>query len=136
MLNIFRKNQDGQALVEFALLMPLCVMVFCAIIDFSWLLLHEINVTSAVKEGARKGIVCVNDSDFEDKVVERVKSIAVIMDDEKMNVDVQCTNTAKPSDGDVIVSLEYDLDMLTPMSNLIFDGTSLKIHDSCRMKAE
>lgn len=47
----------GQGLVEFALVLPMLVLVVMAIIDFSWILLVYTALFSAAREGARYGAV-------------------------------------------------------------------------------
>jgi Flp pilus assembly protein TadG len=50
-------NQKGVAAVEFALVLPLLVMLAFGIIEFSLLLYDKAVITNASREGARAGIV-------------------------------------------------------------------------------
>lgn len=52
----FRK-QTGAAMVEFAIVLPLLLMLIFGIIEFSILLFNKAMVTNASREGARLGIV-------------------------------------------------------------------------------
>ena len=53
----FRRNERGQALVEFALVVPLLLIMVMAIIDFgrAWNL-HQ-TITDAAREGARQAVI-------------------------------------------------------------------------------
>ncbi len=51
------KSKAGQALVEFALILPLLLILFFGIIEFSLALYNKIVITNACREGARAGIV-------------------------------------------------------------------------------
>ncbi len=53
----FRRNERGQALVEFALVVPLLLIMVMAIIDFgrAWNL-HQ-TITDAAREGARQSVI-------------------------------------------------------------------------------
>jgi Flp pilus assembly protein TadG len=51
------RKQKGQALVEFALILPLLLLVFFGIIEFSLLIFNRAVITNASREGARAGIV-------------------------------------------------------------------------------
>lgn len=57
--------QKGAAVVEFALIFPLLLMLVFGIIEFSLLLYNQQVITNASREGARAGIVsqipCVSD---------------------------------------------------------------------------
>jgi Flp pilus assembly protein TadG len=51
------KNQDGASAVEFALVLPILILVVFAIIEFSVALYDKTMITNASREGARAGIV-------------------------------------------------------------------------------
>ena len=51
------RNQEGAAVVEFALVLPMLVMLAFGIIEFSLLLYDKSVITNASREGARAGIV-------------------------------------------------------------------------------
>ena len=124
------KNEDGQAIVEFAFTLTIALLVLCAVIDFGWLFCHELSLSTAVRDGARVGVTCTEDGDFESQVISRVKEEAVLCDAPALSV------TSQYSDGDVIVNAVYNLEMLTPMAGIIFGGMSYPIETSCTMKAE
>jgi Flp pilus assembly protein TadG len=50
-------SQKGAALVEFAIVLPLLLILVFGIIDFSFLLYNKASITNASREGARTGIV-------------------------------------------------------------------------------
>ena len=56
----FRRSERGQALVEFALVVPLLIIMVMAIIDFgrAWSL-HQ-TITDAAREGARQSVISNN----------------------------------------------------------------------------
>ena len=56
-LRRFRRNSRGQALVEFALVMPLLLILIVSVFEFgrAWNL-HQ-TITDAAREGARKAVV-------------------------------------------------------------------------------
>lgn len=51
----FRAGQRGQALVEFALVLPLVLLLVVAIADFGIAYQHSVQLTNGVREGARYG---------------------------------------------------------------------------------
>ena len=58
------KSQRGQAIVEFALTLPILLILLLGIIEFSLLLYDKAVLTNASREGARVGIVSQDRSDL------------------------------------------------------------------------
>jgi Flp pilus assembly protein TadG len=56
-MKIILKNQKGASAVEFALILPLLIMLIFAILEFSLVLYNQHVITNASREGARAGIV-------------------------------------------------------------------------------
>jgi Flp pilus assembly protein TadG len=58
----FRKvnNQNGAAMVEFAIVLPLLLMLLFGMIEFSIMLYDKAMLTNATREGARFGILYVD----------------------------------------------------------------------------
>lgn len=57
------KNRQGQALVEFALILPVFVLLMAGILEFGLFFNSYINVSFASKEGARIASLDVNATD-------------------------------------------------------------------------
>ena len=55
----FRKinNQNGAAMVEFAIVLPLLLMLIFGMIEFSVMLYDKAMLTNATREGTRLGIL-------------------------------------------------------------------------------
>ena len=51
------RNEDGQAMVEFALVAPILFLILFAIIQFGIVFMHSVALTDAVRTGARKASV-------------------------------------------------------------------------------
>jgi len=48
-----RRDEKGQGIVEFALVLPIFIMFLLGIIEFGWMFNAQITTTSAAREGAR-----------------------------------------------------------------------------------
>lgn len=59
MSRLFKLKRDdkGQGIVEFALIVPILLMLILGMIEFGWVLNGKITLNSAVREGARAGAV-------------------------------------------------------------------------------
>ena len=51
------KSHTGAAAVEFAIVLPILLLLILGIIEFSFLLFNKAVITNAAREGARAGIV-------------------------------------------------------------------------------
>lgn len=69
-LKIIAFDQKGAAAVEFAIILPLLIMLLFGIIEFGILLYDKAMITNASREGARAGIVFVSDDpDDSDEII-------------------------------------------------------------------
>lgn len=131
-----RKRESGQSAVEFALVLPILLLLVCGIIDFGWLFYNQLSVENACREGAR--VACVNtalskqnlDKTAEDKVKENIASNL-----QSLDVDVTLTNTSDPASGDVIVEVKADMRTLTPVLGVVY-GAKKQLSYKVTMKAE
>jgi len=73
LLRRLRRADDGQALVEFALVVPMLLLLLVGIVEFArgWNL-HQV-ITDAAREGARKAVIS-DPSVTQDSVVNTVKA--------------------------------------------------------------
>jgi Flp pilus assembly protein TadG len=53
----FKRNTEGQSLVEFALVLPILMVLILGMIEFGWVLNGKITLTSAAREGARVAVI-------------------------------------------------------------------------------
>ena len=75
MINISKKlySEGGGAAVEFGLLLPLFLLLLFAIIEYGWYFTHEIVLTNAVTEGARRAIKEDNEADARTAALKAVR---------------------------------------------------------------
>lgn len=132
----FRESEAGQAMVEFALCLPLVMMMLGAVLDYGWLFMHELSLSTAVREGARTAVTSVSDGSYISKASTKVEETASICNNGTLHVSVTPTNPGHPTDGDIRVEASYEVKMLSPMAKLTMGGMSYEIHGSCTMRAE
>ena len=122
MLNIHRHNRSrrkplhhgelGQSLVEFALVLPIFLMVIMATIDFGWALRGWITATNSAREGARVGVTGANSAAITSKVVSTSSGLI-----SAGNVSVG--NAQGRTGENVVVSVRYNYQYITPLGGLI-----------------
>ncbi len=112
-----QRGEKGQALVEFALLVPIFLILLFAIVDFGMGFHSWITVTNSAREGARLGAVSGTTLQIET----RVRDTATLIN-EDTNMTVTVTNAAD-NGGDpgesVVVQVDYDYDLITPLASLV-----------------
>lgn len=126
------KREDGQGMVEFAMILPIFLCILCAVVEFGWIFMHEINVTNAAREGARKGITCVSDADFDTKVNTSILQAAPNLDTSNLAISIVKNDVSGGKN--VEVKLDYSLKTLTPVGNLLY-GSTFHVKGFCTMKA-
>jgi len=114
-------------MVEFVLVVPIFLLLVFAIIDFGMGLHAYITVTNSAREGARLGAVhpplnvpsspCYGKSSLNQCIVDRVRLTADSLDQSALGVTV--TNAGGASGTSVVVSVDYDYTLITPLDNLI-----------------
>jgi Flp pilus assembly protein TadG len=86
------RKQDGQALVEFALVIPVFLLLVMGIIQFGFLFKDYIALTDATRVGARQASVARSIQPPEARVpsvVARVERAAINLDLNKLTIDVE-----------------------------------------------
>ena len=75
------KNEKGASAVEFALILPILVMLVFGIFQFGIAYNNYITITHAAREGARLAAVDLNNEDLKDIIIERAYPIPLTEED-------------------------------------------------------
>lgn len=127
------KKEDGQAIVELAITLPILIMILCAIIDFGWLFMNQNSIDYCSREGARYAIV---HSTSITAIEEHIRAIAPENIAGTVDIEITFSNTSNPRLGDVIVVISDDVDILTPIVGVFVQGETMNLSSSCTMKVE
>jgi len=130
-----RKREQGQALVEFAIVLPILLMVVCGIIDFGWLFYNQLSVQNACREGARFACVNATSETLEADVINKVKE-NISEGVSGLDVEVTLDYDTEVTDGYVIVKVRGEAEVLTPISGVFVDGMTKGLSASVSMKVE
>jgi Flp pilus assembly protein TadG len=120
-----RRGERGQSLAEFVMILPIFLILVFAIIDFGMGFHAWLTVTNSAREGARIGSVrapsggsCDNDpSTVATNIDCRVRETADTLDQSKLSVNI--TNAQGNPGSSVVVDVDYDYDLITPLDNLL-----------------
>jgi Flp pilus assembly protein TadG len=126
-----KSGESGQALVEFAFVSVIFVLLLFAIVDFGVAFFNDITLTNAAREGARQGAVQAG----EDVIIARVQETA----DPRVNcdpVDVTVTNAQGAWGDSVVVEASCEYGFITPLGNIIGLITGGSVSDSVTVSSE
>ena len=107
----FDDSEDGQALVEFALVLPLLAMVLFAIIQFGLAFNNYLALTDAVRAGAREAAVSRAAPDPAARAEDAVRDAAANLDQGDLAVTVT-SNWVRGDDVRVAATYPFALDVL------------------------
>jgi len=123
------EGEGGQSLVEFALVLPIFLLVLFAIVDFGMAFHAWIAVTNSAREGARLGAVRGPAAEIE----QRVRDTTGTLDQENLTVTV--TNAEGDPGDSVIVDVSYAYSLMTPMADLLALISGGTISDSLTLSS-
>jgi Flp pilus assembly protein TadG len=105
------RNQRGQTMTEFALVMPLLLFLLLGVIQFGIVFNNYITLTDATRAGARKGAVSRRLSSPATAVQTQVRNAATDLKSSDLQVTVTSTWT-QGSDVTVTATYPYDIKLL------------------------
>lgn len=125
------KNEKGQAMVEFALVLPILILILCGIIDFGWIFGNQLLANNASREAARYSAVHYYDSSS-DNDQEIARGIVLARAPTLSSPDVTLT----PSGDSVTVTVNSTVEVLTPIIAAFFTDGECDITAVCEMRLE
>jgi Flp pilus assembly protein TadG len=100
------RNEQGQTMTEFALVLPVLALLLFGVIQFGILFNNYVTLTDAVRAGARKAAVSRQASDPRGDAEAAVRKAADTLDQSKLNVSVT-PGTPWTHGGEVTVAATY-----------------------------
>lgn len=125
------RNDRGQALVEFALILPILLILIMGIVQFGLVLNAYITIENASREGARRGIVGSSDTEIKNLIIATSPNL------EERNITVNITpNVGSRKSGDTLkVEIVYNYNLSVPIISNIFNKVvTLKSQTSMRIE--
>lgn len=122
-----KKNERGASIIEFAIVLPVLVILLLGIIEFGWVLNGYITITGAAREGARAAIV---GEDHEEAVNRHVESLP------SLNVETPQVSGGNQVGDELTVSLEGDLPLLIGFFDFLGNGGNFEYTAQSTMRRE
>ncbi len=106
------RGETGQSLVEFALILPLLILLLFGTIEFGRVFSSSLVLTNAAREGARLGAVGKTDT----QIIQSVRDMcSPLVDGDALDVEVQPTEGVRVPGGEVTVTVRYSVPLVTPV---------------------
>ena len=137
MKKFLKRRDDGQAMLEFALVLPIFLLILCGIIDFGWLFYNQLALNNICREGARYAIVNTaadHSTDEIDRHIDNYIESTYVLGD--VDVDVSYTKPLDPIGGDVVVSAQKEFRYLTPIISTVTGRPTRMLGATVVMKVE
>lgn len=130
MKKLLLKSEKGQALVEFALVLPLLLALLCAIIDFGWLYYNQITLNNAAREGARFAVI------HYDPTIDWRGEAETRMINGMVGVRSATAIVSDPIEQQITASVTATPRILTGFTSTILHKSTIELHASCTMRLE
>jgi len=139
-LRVTGERHRGQALVEFAIVLPVFFLLVAGMFDFGLGIYSDLTLVNAAREGARLGAI---DPGNTTAIEERVRAMADNLDPAKLDVEIVCERASGslfaactnpqwlPGDA-TRVTVRYDYTAFFP---LLF-GTEIPLSSEAKMRIE
>ena len=124
------RREKGQSLLEFALILPVLLIVLAGVLDLGRIYYSYVAITDAAAEGATYAAMYPQVSD-RDEVFQRAQeaSRGLVQIDNSM-VEVDCPSVA--SGAPVTVTVSYSFTVATPLINVIVPDGVLELRAVAR----
>jgi Flp pilus assembly protein TadG len=110
------KNQRGQSLVEFALILPLLLLLLMGIIEFGRIFNAYLVISNLSRDGARYAATGRND----DWTIQYIKSNATTLDGGELTIIfIDEVEGSRNPGAWIRVQVDYNLTLITPIINNI-----------------
>lgn len=120
--NHLRSRQVGQTTMEFALTFVMVLTLIFGIIDLSRLAYAATVVQAAATEGARRGVIDV------DEVIPAVHNKMIGLDEDRTQIDI-----SMPNDDSVLVAVTYKFQFHMPLIAQIITSEGFDLYGSAQM---
>lgn len=103
------KSQKGQSLVEFALIVPLILLLLFGMFDIGRVLFSAVALEHAAREGARVASVGKTNAD----VIASINNATTGLDSSRVSVSI--STEARTSGENIEIHLSYPVSMINPL---------------------
>lgn len=127
----FARGENGQSLVEAALVLPVITVFLLGILQFGLIFHADLMVTHLSREGARAAAVGKTD----EEIVGSISALASSLRMENLNIDIVPLEGNRFRGVPVTVRIDYELPLLVPFFNAFLQDP-FPLHAETTMRME
>ena len=128
-----RNSIPGQALVEFAFVLPILLLLMVTSIDFGIIFYSQMAVSNAAWEGARAGATIVDPSKGDQEIIGAIHNAAYGLDISQLIVDIDPSQDESPRNqsfpaprGEMLtVTIQYLIELTFPQLTVPVTGRAV-----------
>lgn len=125
------RNNKGQSLVEFAIILPILLLLIMGIFEFGMMLNSYLAIQNGAREGARAGIVGSSNGDIQNLIA----SASPSLNSGYLTVDITPSDGSRKSGDTLTVKVNYDYHLTVPIiSSLFSNNVTLTAQTSMRIE--
>jgi hypothetical protein len=125
------KDESGQSIVEFALILPLLLLLIMGIIEFSFIFSNYLTLSNASREATRSIALGVSDATAKERIYDLTKSL----NDSKLDIEIDPEGVLRNQGDMVSITIIYDYEFITPMMESLI-GKEFTLQVSSTMRVE
>ena len=132
------RRENGQSMLEFALILPIILIIIGGIIDFGWLFYNQSELNDAARVGTRFATVNCGSRTLTERTTAIQNKVNLIAPASVKPIAFTITysNVNSPLLGDVTVTLKSNIKILTPVMGVFTKGQTKQLTGSVTMKVE
>jgi Flp pilus assembly protein TadG len=131
-VNNINSTSKGQASLEFALVIPILILIILIVSQLGYLVYIQNLLEQAAREGAR--ILATTSSD--EKAGKRIENICINLDKNLLNTEIDPSGDTKRGVGDIVtINLTYNYDGPLNLFHF-FSGSNIFLKSSSSMRME
>ena len=131
--SVRNQNPCGQALVEFAFVLPILLLLMVAIIDFGIIFYSQIAVSNAAWEGARAGATIIDPSQGDQEITGATHKAAYGLDISRLTIDIDPAQDEPPRNQSfpaprgesLTITVIYNMELTFPQVTVPISGHSV-----------
>lgn len=125
------RNKRGQALVEFALILPLLMLILLGIVEFALILSNQLILENAAREGSRYAVLGATDAEVRVYLLELTEPLSGA----DPTLVISPSTASRLKGVAVTVGLTYQHNLMTPIiSNIV--GGQIQLSAAATMRME
>lgn len=124
-------QEKAQSMVEFALVLPLLLLILMGIIEFGRIINCHMIIANLAREGARFGAVGYSDTEISTMLV----ADRATLDSARMQIQITPSYASRVKGEPLTVTVNYSVDLITPILPSLLPNP-VPISSQCTMRLE